>query len=293
MSDDVHVSESAGAYVLGALTPEEANEIEMHAATCEQCREEIEGLKHVVSVLPLACATMEPSPDLKSRILAAGRGDDQADAILRRAVIGPEAGGRKHDIWHRSLPSWAGVAGWVGLATACAIAGIFIGVAGERQRMMASLQAPVPVPMSKALGRVTVSQAVSAPENAPAMDTYSVYSVGAEQLHSRVTVTHASKVWDLSVSRAGKRIPCKVIQPNNAPHAMIVAAMPMAKQGMVYQVWLVRKGKMHRGPTVMPGEMMQTTIPMRVQSGDVIAFSMEPPGGSAVPSGPFVMEQTL
>jgi hypothetical protein len=39
--------------------------------------------------------------------------------------------------------------------------------------------------------------------------------------------------------------------------------------------------------------MSQTTIPMKVQSGDVIAFSMEPPGGSAVPSGRFVMEETL
>lgn len=290
MSDGLHVSESAGAYVLGALSPEEASQIESHAATCEQCREEIADLKHVVSVLPLACTSVEPPPDLKSRILAAGRGDDQADAILRRAIGGPELRTSKHDIWHRSFPSWAGVAGWVGLATACAIAGIFIGVAGERQRMMASLQAPFPV--SQTVGRIAVTEA-SRNAAAPASSTYDVYSVGAEQLHSRVTVTRVSKVWDLSINQTGVRIPCKVIQPTNALHAMIVADMPMAKHGMVYQVWLMRKGKMHRGPTVMPGEMMQTTIPMRVESGDVIAFSMEPPGGSAAPSGPFVMEETL
>ncbi|MBV8163927.1 MAG: anti-sigma factor, partial [Candidatus Eremiobacteraeota bacterium] len=63
--------------------------------------------------------------------------------------------------------------------------------------------------------------------------------------------------------------------------------------GMVYQVWLARKGKVHEGGVVAPGKMTQTIIPMRVQSGDVIAFSMEPPGGSASPSGPFVMQQTL
>src|SRR4029077_17846696 len=182
---ELHVSGSAGAYVLGALTPEEAHEVETHAATCEQCREEIADLKGVVSVLPLACTSMEPSPDLKSRILAAGKGDDQADAILRRAIIGSEASGPKHDIWHRSLPSWAGVAGWMGLATACAIAGIFIGVAGERQRMLASV--PAPVPLSKAMNRVPVSDFARAPVAGPAMDAYSVYPVGAEQLHSRVT----------------------------------------------------------------------------------------------------------
>jgi hypothetical protein len=55
----------------------------------------------------------------------------------------------------------------------------------------------------------------------------------------------------------------------------------------------VRKGKVHKGGVVAPGKMTQTIIPMRVQSGDVVAFSMEPPGGSASPSGPFVMQQTL
>src|ERR1700680_5146681 len=131
MSDELHVSHSGGAYVLGALTPEEANEIETHAATCEQCREEIENLKHVVSVLPLACASVDPSPDLKSRIVAAGAGGGQAGALVRSA---------------------------------------------------------------KAFARVAASEVVQAPANAPASDAYSVYPVGAEQLHSRVTVTHESKV---------------------------------------------------------------------------------------------------
>jgi anti-sigma-K factor RskA len=292
MSDELHVSESAGAYVLGALSAEEAREVETHAALCEQCHEEISDLRRVVSVLPLASPSVEPSPELKTRILAAGRDDSQADAILRRALTSPKLREPKHDVWHRSLPSWAGVAGWMGLATACVIAGIFIGVAGEHQRMMATLSAPVPAVQS--LGRIAVAKTAAEPAAAPALDSsYSVYPVGANQLRSRLTVTGASRVWDLSISQVGKRIPAKVIQANGASHATIIADMPMAKHGMVYQVWLVRKGKMHRGPTVMPGEMMQTTIPMSVQTGDVIAFSMEPPGGSALPSGPFIMEQTL
>ena len=137
MSNDVHVSESAGAYVLGALAPEEAQQVEAHAASCSQCRKEIAELKQVVSVLPLAASSVEPSTDLKARILAASKGEDQADAILRRTVVTSVQHEPKRDFWHRPIPSWAGVAGWLGLAAACVVAGIFIGVTGEHNRMLA------------------------------------------------------------------------------------------------------------------------------------------------------------
>ena len=288
MMDEMHVSENAGAYVLGALSVDEAHAVEAHAAACPQCREEIAGLQRVVSMLPLSCTSVEPSPELKNRILAATRTEDQVDAILRRAVTSSRLREPKHDVWHRSFPSWAGVAGWVGLATACAVAGLFIGIAGERQRMMTAMQAPVPAAQAVAMRSDTgIPSAKSANEAG-------YIAVSADQLDPRVAFIGESKVWDLSVTRTGERIPCKIIQPPNLSHAMIVSDMPMpSKPGMVYQVWLVRKGKVHKGGVVMPGKMTQTIIPMKVQSGDVIAFSMEPAGGSAIPSGPFVMQQTL
>ena len=287
MMDDVHVSENAGAYVLGALSVEEARAVEAHAASCPQCHEEIAGLQRVVSVLPLSCASVEPSPDLKERILAATRTEDHVDAILRRAITSTRAGEPKHDVWHRSLPSWAGVAGWLGLAAACIVAGMFIGIADEHHRMMTALQAPVPAADVVAARNIRLPTAKTASEAG-------YIAVSADQLDPRVRFIGESEVWDLSVSRIGERIPCKIIQPPDVSHAMVVSNMPMpSKAGMVYQVWLVRKGKVHKGGVVAPGKMTQTIIPMRVQSGDVIAFSMEPPGGSASPSGPFVMQRTL
>lgn len=290
MSDEQHVGESAGAYVLGAVGPEEARDIEAHAATCAQCHQEITDLKRVVSVLPLACSSVEPSPDLKARILAAGRGEDQVDAILRRAVVTSALHEPRRDVWHRPLPSWAGVAGWIGLAAACAVAGIFIGVADEHQRMISALQG-TPV----TLGKIATAQNAPAQAPAPAEDVERVYPVSANQLEQAMAFIGDSQVWDLSLRAKSAQMPChcKVIQPAKASHAMIITDMPMTGNGMVYQVWLVRKGKVHKGGTVMPGRMSETTIPMKVQSGDVIAFSMEPPGGSAVPSGRFVMEETL
>jgi anti-sigma-K factor RskA len=277
MSDELHVGESIGAYTLGALTPDEARRVEEHAAHCEECRQEIADLKGVVSLLPLAAASVEPPDALKQRILDATKDEDQADTILRRSVSS-SVSLPKRDFWHRPGPAWAGVAGWVGVAAACIVAGVFIGVTAEHNRMLAQ-QSSASAPSS--LGRVISPQA------------YAVYSVKTEDLTQAVELIEQSQVWDFSVVKTGERMPYKVIQPPHVEHAMIVADMPAAKRGMVYQVWLVRQGKVHRGGTVMPGQRSQTIIPMRVQSGDVIAFTMEPMGGSAVPSGPFLMQQTL
>jgi len=276
MSDEQHIGESAGAYVLGVLPPEEVHAIEAHAASCEQCRNEIADLKDVVAVLPLAATSMEPSPGLRTRILAASKGEDQAEAILRRAVVSRGREARKPGLWQQPLPVWAGIAGWVGVATACVVIGVFIGVESERARMTADL-AQLPQPQHFA-----------------AANSYRVYHVSTEDLSKAVAIIDQSQVWDFSVAKAGERMPCKVIQPPHLSHAMIVTDMPPpAKKGMVYQVWLVREGKVHRGGVVMPGRGVQTIIPMRVRAGDVIAFSMEPVGGSAVPSGPFLMQETL
>jgi anti-sigma-K factor RskA len=278
MSDERHVGESAGAYVLGALNQEEAHDVESHAASCAQCRAEIAELRDVVAVLPLAATSVEPSTDLRARILAASKGEDQAEAVLRRAVSNRIPATSQPGFWQRPFPVWAGVAGWVGVAAACIVLGIFIGVTGEHSRMLADLaQRPASQPLAL---------------SAPAAER--VYTVKTEDLSSAVEFINQAQVWDFSVSKTGKRMPYKVIQPAHMAHAMIVTDMPApAKPGMVYQVWLVREGRVHRGGVVMPGHGVQTIIPMRVHSGDVIAFTEEPTGGSAVPSGPFLMEQTL
>lgn len=273
MSENVHVSESGGAYALGALTRDEAQEVEAHMAACDECRQEVAQLRGVVSLLPLACSSQEPPPSLRARVLAATKGEDQAHAILQRVLTGAQGGEGKRDFWHRPFPSWAGVAGWLGLAAACVTAGIFIGIADEHSRMMTASAPPVTLAHNETL--------------------YNVYPVSADQLERAVNLIGESQVWDLSVSKTGQRIPCKVIQPRNVAHAMLVSSMPATRDGMVYEVWLVRRGKIHRAGIVKPGPMVQTTIPMRVQSGDMIAFSMEPAGGSARPTSPFLMQQTL
>jgi len=248
MNEQSHVGEAAGAYVLGALSAEDAKQVEAHALTCAQCREELSELKQVVSVLPLACSSVQPSPELKAKLMAAGRHDVEAEAVLRGAAKQPARDQHKRDFWRRPAPSWAGIAGWVGVAAACAVAGVFIGVTDEHQRMLAQQSASRPAVQS--LGRITTA-------NAP--NAESVYEVSASQIQSAVALVGRAQVWDFSVSRTGERMPCKVIQMPHDDHAMLVSDMPPASDGRVYRVWLIRKGEMHRGGIVPPGTYGSTS----------------------------------
>jgi len=61
---------------------------------------------------------------------------------------------------------------------------------------------------------------------------------------------------------------------------------------MKYQAWIIHKGKVHAAG-VLPTGVAMLDMPMPVETGDIVAFTMEPPGGSATPTMPWVMQQTL
>jgi anti-sigma-K factor RskA len=69
--------EMVGAYVLDALTPEEAAAFEAHLRTCARCRVEVAELGEVVDVLPLAVEPVLPPAALKARLMQAVDGERQ------------------------------------------------------------------------------------------------------------------------------------------------------------------------------------------------------------------------
>lgn len=66
-----HADDLVAAYVLGAVTPEEAARVEAHLATCAQCRLLERELREVEASLPLLAGDAAPPPVLKSRLMAA------------------------------------------------------------------------------------------------------------------------------------------------------------------------------------------------------------------------------
>jgi anti-sigma-K factor RskA len=125
-------SEDLAAYVLGALEPERAAELERHAEGCERCRSEMRWLTPAVQALPESVERMEPPPQLRARLMAEVAADGGEAA---RAAGGPQDSKRgrgRTSAWLRRLGSGpmglrpvAGVA--VAVLVVAAVAGYAIG----------------------------------------------------------------------------------------------------------------------------------------------------------------------
>lgn len=99
MSDTDHKrwSEDLVAYMLGALEPDEATELERHLDGCERCREEMRWLEPAVHSLPESIERQEPSKQLRQSLMAEVRADARpeerpARVRSRRWILKPAVG---------------------------------------------------------------------------------------------------------------------------------------------------------------------------------------------------------
>jgi hypothetical protein len=79
-----------GAVALGAATPGEHDRVERHAATCHECRAELDGLRAAASTLALDVPQLEPPAALRRKVMAAVR--DDAERNRRPAPSRPRRG---------------------------------------------------------------------------------------------------------------------------------------------------------------------------------------------------------
>jgi anti-sigma-K factor RskA len=85
MSENGHErrSDEIAAFLLGALEPGEAAELERHLAGCEECRTELEWLRPAVQLLPESVQRVEPPRELRGRLMEQVRSEAEAPAPHR------------------------------------------------------------------------------------------------------------------------------------------------------------------------------------------------------------------
>ncbi|MFE7106945.1 zf-HC2 domain-containing protein [Streptomyces sp. NPDC057575] len=97
MSTREHDSELLGAYVLGALDEQEVRTVDEHMASCQKCRDELDGLREMESALgevpPEAFLDGPPEGGdlLLQRTLRQVRNERAGQTLRRRAVLGAVA----------------------------------------------------------------------------------------------------------------------------------------------------------------------------------------------------------
>jgi anti-sigma factor RsiW len=84
---DLH--ELTAGYALDALDPAERERYEAHLATCEACREELQGFWHVAGALGHAAGGPQPPAALRERILAQARAERPNVVPFRRRATAP------------------------------------------------------------------------------------------------------------------------------------------------------------------------------------------------------------
>ncbi len=81
------LEELVGAYVLDAVTPEEREAVEAHLAHCPRCTKLVQEMRETIGLLPLGIQQVEPSTQLKGRILAAVQAE--ASQAKQRPTVAP------------------------------------------------------------------------------------------------------------------------------------------------------------------------------------------------------------
>jgi anti-sigma-K factor RskA len=125
MSENEHERQrdELAAYLLGALEPGEAAELERHLAGCDECRTELEWLRPAVQTLPESVPRVEPSPELRGRLMEQVRSEAESALAPSRA--------RRWNIGGWSLRPVAGLAALVLVVAAVAAYAIGGGDSGS------------------------------------------------------------------------------------------------------------------------------------------------------------------
>jgi anti-sigma-K factor RskA len=129
--DHDHRSEDIAAYMLGALEPDEAAELERHAEGCERCQAEMRWLTPALDALPEGVERLQPPRELRERVMAEVRFDAEPEAVFKDDPAATGVFARVAN-WMRELGSGPmGLRPVVGFAAAilvvAAVAGFAIG----------------------------------------------------------------------------------------------------------------------------------------------------------------------
>jgi anti-sigma-K factor RskA len=124
MSENGHERrrDELAAYLLGALEPGEAAELERHLAGCEECRTELEWLRPAVQILPESVQRVEAPPQLRARLMEQVHSEAESVPAPRRE--------RRWSIGGWSLRPVAGLAALVLVVAAVAAYAIGSGDSG-------------------------------------------------------------------------------------------------------------------------------------------------------------------
>jgi Anti-sigma-K factor rskA/Putative zinc-finger len=243
-----------GPYVLDAVTDRERADFERHVLTCEQCRDDVHGLREAAAQLA-AAAAVPPRPALREQTFRAAERTRQLPPV----VDGQPASRRAR--WFRgTAPRWApGARPWLArlavvTATALAVTAIVLGVH-----------------LSVVQGRMSAMER---------RDSAIAAILGA---HDATTLTAQVRTGGMAT-----------LVMSHGARALVFTAtgLPRLPPSKAYELWLMSPAGTTAAGMLPPDHhgMSGPVVVTRLAPGDKLGLTIEPSAGTGKPtSAPVVM----
>jgi hypothetical protein len=174
--------EELAAYLLDALTPEEAHRFEAHMASCGRCQADAGWLHAAAEVLPASVEQLEPPPELRARLLeivrdeaAAGSEAAPAGEVARAGETGRRRRGGARRLTFAFRPAAALAA--ASIALVAGLAGYLIRGEGDQESTTVAARSTPVAPAARAKVVRTGDSAVLRVERLPVQRRGRVYQV--------------------------------------------------------------------------------------------------------------------
>ena len=303
MQTNDHPQDSLPAFVLGTLDIEEALLVNAHVVECPGCRTEVEAFQAVLTALPYATAPRQPPAHVKQQLLARIAAAASADRALTSTR--PPA---------RATARWMQAATGGALALSLTFGMMFYDtnsrVAGIESELAQSKQSLVAMNQQLTQGHQVLAQlnqqhsqnqtAIAQINGQHAQDAQAMAQMQTQIAHDQRVMMFiaAPQTFARLLDGADRHAHATIyMQPDNPQAVLVIAGMPRAAPGKIYQLWLAKPGIQVPSVTFDVTDdglaVLQINAPAPVNQFDRVMITIEQTGGATRPSDMIVLSGAL
>ncbi len=275
MTEHDDLSLLSGAYALDALDPEEKAAYEALLARSQNARTEADGMSNTAVLLGMATKPVDPSPELKARLMASLASTPQLGAIHQGHTAAPVAGSQPQTHGLSAVPRTDAVPS---VTQATSVSADPASTRAERSARSVWFARPLGIALAAAAAVVVffvgaiAGAGVSTNQDTDAT-TFAQISAAADSQQQVAPVEgggDATLVYSNELDRS----------------AIVIDRLPELAAGEVFQLWYIDSSGAQSAGTFTPADSGRT---LRVLEGamaekDIVGITVEPAGGSSKPT---------
>jgi anti-sigma-K factor RskA len=253
-------------YVLSALDAEENHALGEHLSQCEECRRELENWQTTAAMLSLDAKPMEPSPEVREKIMSAVR-SESGQKVSESNVI---PFNHSRGLQRRNFSSVWAIAASILLLIGVGSIFVFWQQNRNAQRQIAEL--------AKQLN-----------------DTRA--ELDQSRRIVQLMMTPGARMNELAGTPQAPEANAKIAYDKTGHAMLMVHGLPAAPTGKEYQLWFIVGNKKIPGRSFAPDTngtgMLEDRIPESARDSAVFAITLEPKGGVETPTGAIYLVSSL